>query len=140
MKCEYCLTELHGAYVCVNCSRDKRFWRRNVAVVVPMVAALIAGASAVIAWNKSDEAQEALKQAEVRTRHEAELLRYPNVVGVDEGIRTKDGVPTGERCLVVYVERKVPRDQLAEAEILPGEIEGVSVDVVETGEITPLPM
>ena len=83
---------------------------------------------------------EALKQAEVRTRHEAELLRYPNVVGVDEGIRTKDGVPTGERCLVVYVERKVPRDQLAEAEILPGEIEGVSVDVVETGEITPLPM
>lgn len=83
---------------------------------------------------------EALKQAEVRTRHEAELLRYPNVVGVDEGIRTKDGVPTGERCLVVYVERKVPRDQLAEAEILPDEIEGVSVDVVETGEITPLPM
>lgn len=83
---------------------------------------------------------EALKQAEVRTRHEAELLRYPNVVGVDEGIRTKDGVPTGERCLVVYVERKVPRDELAEAEILPGEIEGVSVDVVETGEITPLPM
>ncbi|MFB3131294.1 MAG: hypothetical protein ACE10K_02095 [Rhodothermales bacterium] len=83
---------------------------------------------------------EALKQAEVRTRHEAELLRYPNVVGVDEGIRTKDGVPTGERCLVVYVERKVPRDQLTGAEILPGEIEGVSVDVVETGEITPLPM
>lgn len=76
--------------------------------------------------------------AEVRARHETELLRYPNVVGVAEGIRTRQGKPTGERCLIVYVERKVPRGQLEGREILPSEIEGVPVDVVEVGRVEPL--
>lgn len=81
---------------------------------------------------------EQLRIAEIRGRHEAELLRYPNVVGVAEGIRTKGGKPTGETCLVVYVERKVPRDELDESEILPSEIEGIPVDVVEAGRVEPL--
>ena len=46
--------------------------------------------------------------AAVLARHEAELLRYPNVVAVAPGIRTKRGRPTGEACVVVYVERKIP--------------------------------
>lgn len=76
--------------------------------------------------------------AAVQARHEAELLRYPNVVGVAIGIRTKRGKPTGERCLVVYVERKIPRPKLSKNELLPSEIEGVSVDVVEAGRLEAL--
>ena len=81
---------------------------------------------------------EELRIAEVRARHEQELLRYPNVVGVAVGVRIRRGTPTGERCLVVYVERKLPRDQLAAGELLPAEVEGVPVDVVEAGRIQPL--
>ena len=81
---------------------------------------------------------EELRIAEVRARHEAELLRYPNVVGLSEGIRTKQGRPTGERCLVVYVERKIPRAQLDPRHVLPTEIEGIPVDVVEVGRVEPL--
>lgn len=78
--------------------------------------------------------------AAVQARHEAELLRYPNVVGVAPGVRVTQGKPTGERCLVVYVERKIPLAQLKKDEILPREIEGVPVDVVEVGRVEPLPI
>jgi hypothetical protein len=76
---------------------------------------------------------------DVRARHEAELMRYPNVVGIADGIRMRAGKPTGEPAIVVYVERKVPRNDLAASDLLPAEIEGIPVDVVETGRITPMP-
>lgn len=77
--------------------------------------------------------------AEVRARHEAELMRYPNVVGVGDGICTKKGKPTGEPCLVVFVARKIPPKKLAKDQILPSRIEGIPVDVVEVGRIEALP-
>lgn len=81
---------------------------------------------------------EAAHIAEVRHRHEHALLRYPNVVAVATGVQAEGGVPTGEQGLVVYVSRKVPADQLDEKDRLPGEIEGVPVDVVESGPIEAL--
>ncbi len=81
---------------------------------------------------------EELRVAEIRARHETELLRYPNAVGVAEGIRTKRGKPTGEPCIVVYVERKIPRAKLEKSEILPSDIEGIPVDVVEVGIVEAL--
>jgi hypothetical protein len=66
--------------------------------------------------------------AAVQARHEQELLRYPNVVGL----------ATGESGLLVLVSRKLPESELAPDERLPREIEGVPVDVVETGAIEPL--
>jgi hypothetical protein len=77
--------------------------------------------------------------AQVRSRHEARLLAYPNVVGVSEGVRTRKGKPTGERCLVVYVTRKIPSAKLGGTEVLPSELEGVAVDVVEVGTVEALP-
>ena len=77
---------------------------------------------------------------QVLDRQGPALMRYPNVVGVSEGIRTRAGMPTGEPCLVVYVERKIPRDQLSPDEVLPSEVDGVPVDVVEVGAIEPLPV
>jgi hypothetical protein len=73
--------------------------------------------------------------AEVRARHEAELMRYPNVVGVAEGIATRGGESTGELCIVVYVSTKVPASELAADAVLPRELDGVRVDVVEVGRI-----
>ena len=81
---------------------------------------------------------ESAKIAEVRARREGELLRYPHVVGVTDGIRTRQGKPTGEHCLVVLVERKVPETELDRGDMLPREIDGVPVDVVEVGKIEPL--
>jgi hypothetical protein len=76
----------------------------------------------------------------VLARHQAALMSYPNVVGVADGIKTKRGEPTGERCLVVLVKRKLPKSKLRKTEILPREIEGVPIDVVEVGKIEPLPL
>jgi len=71
-------------------------------------------------------------------KHEAALLEYPNVIGVAAGIRTRRGKPTGEHCLVVYVNRKIPKSKLRATEVLPREIDGVPIDVVDVGAVEPL--
>jgi hypothetical protein len=76
--------------------------------------------------------------AAIQARHESELLRYPNVVGVATGMRMRGGKPTGEACLVVYVRKKFPVAQLAEHDVLPRSIEGIPVDVVDVGDISAL--
>ena len=73
--------------------------------------------------------------AAVQARHERELLRYPNVVGVATGTLTRPGQPAG---LLVLVSRKLPASELRSDELLPREIDGVPVDVVDTGPIRPL--
>ncbi|MCS7102190.1 MAG: hypothetical protein NZL99_10885 [Burkholderiaceae bacterium] len=76
--------------------------------------------------------------AQVQARHEARLLRYPNVVGVAAGLRTRRGRPTAQPCLVVYVTRKLPRKQLPAHQRLPRRLDGVPVDVVEIGALAAL--
>lgn len=99
--------------------------------------------SAAEPQNAGDESsnlkgEDAVKAAEIRARYEAKLLRYPNVVAVGEGIQTKQGRPTGLPCIIVFVERKIPPDELGEDELLPEELEGIPVDVVEAGGIVAL--
>jgi len=77
-----------------------------------------------------------LEQAQaVRKAHEAELLRRANVVGVGVGLRTQGGRRQPQVALVIMVRQKIPRAMLAEADVLPVEIDGVPVDVVEVGDI-----
>jgi hypothetical protein len=73
--------------------------------------------------------------AAVRERHEAELLSKANVVGVGTGLRRKGGEATEDVAVVVMVEKKVPRDELAPEDVLPAQIEGVPVDVQEVGQL-----
>lgn len=73
--------------------------------------------------------------AAIQAQLEAKLLGYPNVIGVATGIRVRGGKPTGEPCLVVYVSQKLPITKLAKSEVIPHEIEGVPIDVVDVGEI-----
>ncbi len=83
---------------------------------------------------------EDLQLSAVLAQHEAALMSYPNVIGVADGIRMRRGKPTGERCLVVFVNRKLPKSKLRKSEILPGEIDGIPIDVVEVGNVEPLPL
>ena len=78
------------------------------------------------------------KVSRVQAQHEAELMRYPNVIAVASGIGMTKGKPTGEHCLVVYVSRKLAPNALGEGEVLPAEIDGVRVDVVDAGQVEAL--
>jgi hypothetical protein len=83
--------------------------------------------------------EQAVQRAlEVKRRHESELLRKPNVVAVGVGFRTRAGHSADEVCIVVSVSRKLPVAQLKQAEALPASLEGVPIDVVETGVIRAL--
>jgi hypothetical protein len=80
------------------------------------------------------------KLAAVRARHESELLRYPNVVGVAEGIQIKQGKPSNASCLVVYVSNEDVDGEAGSAGTLPGEIEGIPLYVVDVGKVEALPL
>jgi len=71
----------------------------------------------------------------VKQAHEAQLLGKANVVGVGVGLRSQGGELGREVAIVVMVTKKVPHQQLAPEDVLPGEIEGIPVDVQEVGEI-----
>jgi hypothetical protein len=75
---------------------------------------------------------------EVKRRHEQELLRKANVVAVGVGYRTQGGQQTQEVAIVVSVKNKVPLSNLKPGDRIPASIEGVPVDVVETGVIRAL--
>ena len=72
---------------------------------------------------------------DVKRRHETELMRKANVVGVGIGFRTRGGQRTDEVCIVVSVKTKVPAAQLKRSDVLPASIDGVPIDVIETGVI-----
>jgi hypothetical protein len=72
----------------------------------------------------------------VKKAHEAELLAYPNVVGVGVGRRVRGGDQTDEIGLIVLVSVKHPLTLLAEEHRIPNELEGVPVDVQEVGRLT----
>ncbi len=71
----------------------------------------------------------------VKEKFETELLKLENVVGVGIGLRKKDGIYTDEVALVVMVKKKMLEIELAQADLIPQELEGVEVDVQEIGEV-----
>jgi len=75
---------------------------------------------------------------EVKRRYEQSLMQRPNVVGVGIGFQTKLGQPTETVALIVNVTQKKPRTELLPADVIPGILEGVPVDVQEVGVIKAL--
>jgi hypothetical protein len=57
----------------------------------------------------------------------------PNVQGVGIGYKVVHRIPTKERALQVYVNRKVHPRLLAPEDRIPEEVEGCPTDIVETG-------
>lgn len=67
-------------------------------------------------------------------KHEKSLIQRANVVSVGCGYKFKDGKQTDEICLIVGVAEKLPVVSLSGADIIPQSVDGVTIDVVETGE------
>jgi len=64
-----------------------------------------------------------------------QLLKYPNVTGYSKRYRyrIRRGKVVKELCLQVHVVKKIPEKRLRIQDVLPKEIEGIPVDVVEYG-------
>lgn len=73
------------------------------------------------------------KVTEVQAKYADDIMAKANVVGVGVGMIKHGDEPTNEVGLVVLVSQKVPLEDLAEADIIPKKLDGVSVDVQETG-------
>lgn len=80
-----------------------------------------------------DDEKRIAEIAAVQDKYSPKLLAYPNVVGVGIGLRQRQGKATDELCLVVMVKRKLSPEQLPAGGMLPSELEGVGLDVLETG-------
>lgn len=82
--------------------------------------------------------QKMAELTQVQERHVDQLMRKPHVVGVGVGLRCRRGEFTEDMCLVVMVDEKVPNEALAPDDRIPPEIDGVPVDVQETGTFAAL--
>ena len=72
----------------------------------------------------------------VKERYEESLMNYPGVVGVGLGLRQLKGSLTDEVAIIVMVRQKRGLDDLEAEEVLPRELDGVPVDVQETGLVS----
>ena len=84
--------------------------------------------------NKEDPLLERARQ--VKRAHEAHLLAKANVLGVGIGFRHRGGKRTREIALLVMVEKKTPAKRLSDQDLIPSEIDGVPVDVLEVGHLS----
>lgn len=74
----------------------------------------------------------------VKALYEKDLLTKANVVAVGVGLG-EIGESVGEQvCIVVSVRKKLPLTELSPRDVIPGELDGVPVDVRATGEIRAL--
>ena len=74
----------------------------------------------------------------VREKHEMMLMRKKGVVGCAVGYKHIAGKKTDQLCIICYVIKKIPEDQLSEADLIPPVIEGIPTDVIESGEMRAL--
>ena len=74
----------------------------------------------------------------VKDRHEEDLLKKKNVVGLGIGYKEVGCQKTKQLSLVVMVRKKESPSRLEAKDLVPAEIEGVPVDVKEVGEIVAL--
>ena len=74
----------------------------------------------------------------VKRKHEDELLKKRNVVGVGIGYKETNGQMTEELSLVVMVKTKIPSHELDHIDRIPREIEGIRTDVKAVGEVRAL--
>lgn len=71
----------------------------------------------------------------VQEKNEATLFDLKNVNGVGAGFKDTKKQPTEELCIQVFVEKKLKKSALDDADMVPSTIEGIKTDVVEVGKI-----
>ncbi len=82
---------------------------------------------------KDKEAFEHVRQ--VKATYQDTLMAKANVVGVGIGFPTRAGKRLDEFALIVMVSQKLSIEALDPVDVVPPEIDGVLVDVQETGEL-----
>lgn|GEM_PF-573817 len=65
-----------------------------------------------------------------------QFLKIPGVHSVGIGGRNRDGKPTGETVIKVFLVHKKPASDVLPDDLIPSEFEGVPTDVVECGYIS----
>ncbi len=70
---------------------------------------------------------------------DTDLHGFKNIVGVGISEKVTHGHQTGKLCVTVYVAAKVKKDEIEAEALVPEEIDGTPVDVVEIGELHALP-
>ena len=71
-----------------------------------------------------------------KTRYK--LLGLQNVVGLGIGHKEIGAENTGEPAFIVYVEQKLPVDNLLRGHVVPEKIGGLNTDVIEIGVVRAL--
>lgn len=74
----------------------------------------------------------------VKEIYKDSLLIKPNVVGVGTGYKVIRGRKTDQLCIVTLVRQKIPVAGLPRDDRIPPEINGVSTDVIQVGQIRAL--
>lgn len=76
---------------------------------------------------------------ETKNRHESRLLSQPGVQGVGIGYKWSRGVQTTKPAILVFVEKKLNKEQLASTQTAPkmisSQIDNIATDIIETGRI-----
>ncbi|MGL5245611.1 MAG: trypsin-like serine protease [Sarcina sp.] len=63
------------------------------------------------------------------------FLKKENVIAIGLGEKTIKNIGTSEPCLKIFVEKKIPLNELSKNDLLPKDFLGVKIDVVESGKI-----
>lgn len=63
-------------------------------------------------------------------KNHKDLLKKKNVVAIARGEKWTNSKNTGEEALLVFVEKKIPKDKLKSSDLIPDNIGGVKTDVV----------
>ena len=81
-----------------------------------------------------NEVNEKVRRASaVQAKYVDVLMSKPHVVGVAVGFTSEGGTRTTNVGVIVMVDSKIPPAELADHEMIPRELDGVRVDVQETG-------
>lgn len=73
------------------------------------------------------------RHMDIINKYKKKLLKRKHVVGVGFGIKETDGKRTGERAVVVLVDKKIKPDKLKRKDMVPQSLEGYQTDVIEIG-------
>ncbi|MBE9510820.1 MAG: hypothetical protein IMY71_08080 [Bacteroidetes bacterium] len=74
----------------------------------------------------------------IKKKYEKKLMRKKGVLGCAVGYKHVAGKKTDQICIVYYVNKKKPEDQLSKSDMVPRFIEGIPTDIIESGEIRAL--
>lgn len=77
------------------------------------------------------------KARKVKAKNLKKLMKTVNVVGVGIGAKLKQGMPTGDLSIRIYVLKKVSKSDLGKDNVIPASIDKFVTDVVEIGQPIP---